>query len=205
MKLSDQCDKVLPALLKLQQMVKEPQKNATNVLTKDGRTARYATLDTFVDAIKPIANELGLIISQEGMTADNNIRIATMFIHAESGQYVLFDGFPVSSVGLTAQQVAAATTYLRRYGLSSALALIADEDDDGKSASAPAQSKPIQAPKVEQEFTVKSKLPKGKYQGKSLEDIVAIGDMSYVVWFSEKWQDADERQVAVEYLMRLRG
>lgn len=117
-------------------------------LSKDasGYGYEYLTLPKLIDETRPVLQKHGLAIVQRmAVVGDGQPAVCTMLIH-KSGESI--EGtYPISAVTMKqcndAQQMGAAITYARRYGLA-ALLNIAQTDDDT------ACIKPKQAPKPQQ-------------------------------------------------------
>jgi hypothetical protein len=96
----------------------------------------YADLAAVLDSVTPILAEHGLAALQDVRTnvEAKTVEVSTIIVHA-SGGWIEFGplAFPATS---NPQQTGSAITYARRYTLSAALG-IAAEDDDGKAASEP--------------------------------------------------------------------
>ena len=98
---------------------------------------QYADLPAVMDAIRAPLAKHGLAIIQPATIHEDTVMVRTIVTH-ESGEWIDCGccGVPVFEApkGITlAQARGSAITYLRRYGLQSALGLVAD-DDDGASA-----------------------------------------------------------------------
>ena len=131
---SEQIDKIAPALLKAQRALRAVHKTATNPHFK----SKYVPLDEVMDAAKEALNANGITIMQA--TGDEDaagFNLLTRFQH-ESGQWIEGRVRMPMDKG-TPQGAGSAITYGRRYGLSALLGIVADEDDDGNAASAPAK------------------------------------------------------------------
>jgi hypothetical protein len=151
MKLSEQVDKLLPALAAIQNRV-EVKKNKTNPHHKN----RYADLEAVVDACLPELDSQGLMFLQT--LDDENIQpgqvlIITRIFHLKSGQWVE-SRLRMDARAATPQDLGSAITYGRRYSLVTALGLT-PEDDDGNKAmpkppvqKAPEPAKPAMDKKV---------------------------------------------------------
>lgn len=108
----------------------------------------YATLGNVIENLFPILAENGLCVLQPLDNVNGEPALRTIIMH-EGGEKV--DAlFPLEKAGMKgvndAQQIGAAITYMRRYGLCAAFGLIT-EDDDAACLGKPA--KPAnQAPKT---------------------------------------------------------
>lgn len=97
----------------------------------------YATLKATLKKLKPIFAKHKLAILQTpGKIEGDKISITTMLVH-ESGQVLAFESQMPMGGKSTAQAGGSATTYAKRYVLKS-IGGLADSDDDGEEASAPA-------------------------------------------------------------------
>jgi len=113
-------------LLEFQKKVEPIIKDSTNPFYK----SKYADINSLLDVIKPLANELGLTIIQPlGVEDGKNILETRIYNDKEiiaSSKIILPDIQDPQKIG-------SAITYYRRYSLQSLLLLQA-EDDDGERA-----------------------------------------------------------------------
>lgn len=115
------------ALLKAQKKIENATKDANNPHFK----SKYATLESVLDAVKDVSNEMGIVIVQTGGKDVEGHFIETKLIH-ESGEeisskvYLVLDKQNMQGMG-------SALTYARRYALAGLFA-IGQEDDDGNAA-----------------------------------------------------------------------
>ena len=127
------------ALSKAQASVKVAIKDSTNPHLK----TRYADLLSVWDACRAVLAENNLSVVQLPVSDEPGyVALETMLLHA-SGEYISAR----CRVRLTRddpQGLGSGLTYLRRYALSAALGIVADEDDDAQSASTP----PAPAPRL---------------------------------------------------------
>lgn len=102
--------------------------------------SRYATLAAVIDAVREPLTKHGVAFVQRVHQVDAGVGIETVFLGhgAEFSTGVLV--VPVDK--RTAQGMGSALTYARRYSLSMACCISAEEDDDGNAAEANAPSKP---------------------------------------------------------------
>lgn len=119
--------KLAAALTDFQAAVPSVLKDSTNPFFK----SKYATLENFINTIKPHLKKSGLSYSQlpdaDGLT--------TVIMHS-SGEWLK----ATASLHLSKQDPqgqGSAITYMRRYALGAALGLATEEDDDGNAASKP--------------------------------------------------------------------
>lgn len=155
-----QANAAVAALVKATMAMPNPNTDSRNGAFKrhDGKAYKYASLNAFLDVIKPVLAEHGLAMFQPVSTNPTSgmIEVQTMFMHV-SGSQVTFPplAMPIHP-GMTCQQAGANISYMRRYSLQSALGLAADDDDadddraahlaSKPSAQAVARSAPVDAP-----------------------------------------------------------
>lgn len=101
--------------------------------------SRYSSLPEILESVKSVAKNYNLAVHQTLSSSDGTIRVTTEFLHSDGSNY---PGGSVSfkSEGLNPQQLASATTYLRRLCLKTAVGIETDLDDDGSAASKPVPS-----------------------------------------------------------------
>lgn len=95
--------------------------------------SKFASLGAIHAVINPILAKHGLAVMQFAIGGDGEAGCRTVIAH-ESGE-TMEDSFTVSVKPQDPQKACSAITYARRYGISSALNLITEEDDDGNGAS----------------------------------------------------------------------
>ncbi len=139
MKFSESIKHVASSLGKLQAELVQPKKSAINPFHK----SRYVTLEGTVDSIKELCTKHGLSYTQSIVSNETGVGVQTMIIH-ESGEYILHEPFFFPLQQQTPQGGASASTYARRYSLSSAFGIVPEDDDDGNFASqSKQQTKPV--------------------------------------------------------------
>jgi hypothetical protein len=134
---SDTIDLLAQALIAFQGEMPSVGKTADNPFFK----SKYADLASIVKEAGPILNKNGLAVSQlptHLVIKDSDVvpALKTTVLHS-SGQW-LSEVTPLLLVKQDSQSQGSATTYLRRYAYQAALGIVADIDDDGNAASAPA-------------------------------------------------------------------
>ena len=102
--------------------------------------ARYVSLDSLLDAVKPVLLDHDLALIQTLVSAEGKVGISTAFLHT-SGERFEFGTLLVKAEGLTAQQIGGAITYIRRQSIQTACGISVDLDDDGSSASKPSPTR----------------------------------------------------------------
>lgn len=143
MRTSETFNELAAALAKAQGAIANAEKDRENIFLKN----RYMTLTAVWDAIRKPLSDNGLSVVQVTEADDGAVMLLTRLMHS-SGQYIEAT-YPVigsDAKGVNAAQAAgSALTYARRYSLTSMIGVVADEDDDGASATGKQQAKP--APK----------------------------------------------------------
>lgn len=116
------------ALLEAQRGIVSPKFDSTN----PHYNSRFASLKSVTEAAKDALNKSGIVLLQPVETrADGSIGVSTVLLgHGDRMDL----GTVAMQLPSDPQKVGSAITYLRRYCLASALAIVADEDDDGESA-----------------------------------------------------------------------
>jgi len=144
MKTSDQINELAAALVQARTKFAPLKKTHTARVASAKGTYEYtySTLDDLYDATNAGLCAAGIVPLHNIETGKDGIGVSTMLLH-QSGQFIQTD--PVwLPAGITPQSVGSATTYAKRYSLSAALGVAAEEDDDGQVA-AP-KDKPAAAP-----------------------------------------------------------
>lgn len=119
-----------------------PKKNASNPAFK----SKYANLEELLAVTRPILSAVGLALVQEPVSDGANIGVRTRLVHAD-GTEIDFGSYTVPLTKHDAQGAGSAITYTRRYSIASVFGL-AQEDDDGNAASAPAKGRTVNADAV---------------------------------------------------------
>ena len=107
--------------------------------TKKGRnfSYKYSSLGDILSTVRPILTQHDLAVSQNVVDAgDGRVGVETAITHA--GGHAEVFGPVVMPTGADPRNVGSAITYARRYGLSAALGIASEDDDDAASASRPA-------------------------------------------------------------------
>lgn len=108
-----------------------------NIPTKSGGSFKYsyADLAAIIPIVKKTLAEHDLGFAQDVAEVNGNVAVYTRIYHS-AGHVEVF-GPVVLPAGTDAREAGSAITYARRYGLTAALGIAADEDVDGQQASAP--------------------------------------------------------------------
>lgn len=96
--------------------------------------SRYVGLESVMPAALALLSKYNIALAQTVGTAEDGIgtTLSTTLLHV-SGEW-LTDTQPLLLAKADAQGQGSAITYARRYGLMSALGIVAEEDDDGNKA-----------------------------------------------------------------------
>jgi hypothetical protein len=135
---SPSCGQVCSALAIAQGAFKTPKRTKEATIKGQGYayTYRYAPLEEIVDAVKDALAQNGLARHQYLVSRGSQPVMRTIIWHA-SGEWLASD-YPIHPTKEGAQGFASGVTYARRYGLSLALGLAPEDDDDGNLADATA-------------------------------------------------------------------
>ena len=125
---SESIIKLAEAFAKAQAKITGAVKDKANPFFKSS----YATLESVVDTIRPVAALHGLSFIQVSHDIANSSAIETIILH-ESGEWLSTGIVSVPVSKNDAQGFGSALTYARRYSLSAAFG-VAPEDDDGNAA-----------------------------------------------------------------------
>lgn len=134
---SESIKELATALAKAQSALRPAAKDATNPHFK----SKYADLSAVWEACREPLSTNGLSVVQ--LPADSEpgrLALTTLLMHS-SGEF-LSTTYSLKLQQDTAHGAGSALTYLRRYALAALVGVVADEDDDGNSASQPARSAP---------------------------------------------------------------
>ena len=138
MKLDHATPELFTALAQAQFAVENATKGSVNPHFKN----RYADLAEVLNTVRPVFSTFGLSIIQNPSFDGSMVSVTTVLGHSGGG-YITAVASCVPQKS-DAQGVGSATTYLRRYSLAS-MAGVAQEDDDGQSASHSRPVNPVQA------------------------------------------------------------
>lgn len=127
---SETIDALSAALALAQGEIRAAVKDANN----QAFNSKYADLAAVFDAVRPALAKHGLSVVQMPEHSDDALLHLTTRVCHQSGQWI--EGTMSIPVGkVNAHGYGSAITYARRYALSAALGVVADEDDDGNKAS----------------------------------------------------------------------
>ena len=152
---SPEINELANALVKAQAEFSAVPKGSVNPFFK----SKYAGLPEVVQHTAPVLAKHGLAVSQFiTHSEDGTDSLLTYLIH-ESGQYIAYS-MQLHLAKEDMQSFGSACTYARRYSYMSCLGLVADEDDDGNSATKAKASAPKAKPVSTQHDSLKAELAK---------------------------------------------
>lgn len=131
---SDTVADLFAALSKMQGQLGHAHKDKVNPHFQ----SKFASLESVIDASKKPLADNGLSVFQTTMNIEGKLTLITTLGHS-SGQWIR-SYTPILSEKQTAQGMGSGQTYARRYAYVAIVGL-ADTDDDGNEASAPAPAK----------------------------------------------------------------
>lgn len=134
-------------LLEFQKQVSAIKKDSKNPFFN----SKYFDINSLIDTIKPVMNELSLRVTQPLLALDNG-RTALYTQIWDSSEKVSESSIYLPE-GLSPQQIGSAITYLRRYSLVSLLFLEA-EDDDGNASSEKTHQTTVRHPVTGKDYKV---------------------------------------------------
>ena len=140
---SDNINELATALAKAQGAMRFAIKDANNPFFK----SKYADLSSVVEAIRDALASNGLSYMQHlHQSEKHEVVVETVILHA-SGQWVSCGTVAIPVNKNDAQGYGSALTYARRYSLSAAVGVVADDDDgNAAAAAAPKQARTAQQP-----------------------------------------------------------
>ena len=130
------------AMLKVQKQLRPALRDSYNGFTQ----SKYATLNSVMEACSEALIDAGIWVTQYPVPVEgdgNLLALVTKLVHAESGEWQ--ESLLVMPLSKNDPQgYGSALTYARRYGLSSMIGLVT-EDDDGNMA---CQGQDLQNPRI---------------------------------------------------------
>lgn len=115
----------------------EVQNTLAGTLTFDAKNPHfknsYITLNKLLGIVLPELSERGILLMQPLTEVNGSSAIQTAFIDVETGE-IIERSIPLVLEKTSPQAVGSSITYFRRYGILSALGLVADEDDDAEAS-----------------------------------------------------------------------
>jgi hypothetical protein len=176
-------------LLAAQRAMKTPKLDSTNPHFRN----RFASLGEVTRVAKEALNAEGLALTQEPEVIGTNLWVHTV-IRSEDGENMDL-GIVGGPTPDDPQKVGSALTYYRRYGLSAAFALVADEDDDAEAAAAPEMHVPAtpkpSAPRLANEGQRRKVFASLREKGLNDAQLKAFARMVSGKEHSSEWTSAD--------------
>jgi hypothetical protein len=172
---SDNINELATALAKAQGAMRFAIKDANNPFFK----SKYADLSSVVEAIRDALSTNGLSYMQHLAPSEKHeVCVETIILHS-SGQWISCGTLTVPVSKHDAQGFGSALTYARRYSLSAAVGVVADDDDGNAAAQAAPKAAAPTAPKAKttpMPAKVKEALAKGTISGDPMEgDLSGVG------------------------------
>lgn len=147
------------ALAKAQGEMKNPEKHQTNAHFR----SKYADITAGIDAVREPLSKHGIAFTQPTRMDGDVMILETILAHAESGEWISSE-MPIIAFPARPQEVGAAMTYYRRFGLFAICGIAGDTpDDDGNAANektTPAPKKtspPPKPPQMSEEDSAKAR------------------------------------------------
>ncbi len=129
---SEQINELASALAKAQSEMQPAIKDSDNPFFK----SKYADLGSVWEACRPVLGKNGLCVMQFTEIVNERLMMVTMVAHS-SGQWIK-SYLPLNPTKTDPQGYGSAITYMRRYGISALIGVVADDDikldDDGEMA-----------------------------------------------------------------------
>ena len=186
--MTDLLPELYAALAKAHTELTNPKKDSKAELGQ--YSYKYASLGAILDHVRPVLAKHGLSIAQNVEMHEGRVEVTTLLTHAAGG--LLSFGPIVGPTGNTWQTLGSGITYGRRYALTAALGIAAEDDDDAQLVS--------QRPKPERKPEPKPE-PKPEKPKSDVEDIAPVmvpGGMSGQL--KRQWINAAASEDARRYL-----
>lgn len=202
METSETRAELFKAFANFKKKLKQPLKDANNPFFK----SKYVPLENVVQVVDEAMIDTGLSYIQEIEDLEEGyLRVDTIVLH-ESGEYMVIKGSKVKPVKNDPQSAGSATTYARRYSLSTAFGIASDPDDDGNGASQ--QAKNNQQPKNTQQ-------PKDQPKPELTPEQKVVANIDWVnkkykpeIELIKSWQEMEHEQALKaikEYASAMKG
>jgi hypothetical protein len=143
----------------------------------------YADLASILDQVRPVLARHGLAISQS-IGGEHGVVTVTTTLHHTSGESIQWGPLPGPS-GPDWKTLGGAITYARRYALTAALGLSADDDKDAPEIPQVTKATPemvhawlaaiAAAPDLDHLNQISAKIAKASLHNSDLQDLVAAG------------------------------
>ncbi len=141
---SDKITNLASAMLKVQKQLRPALKDSYNGFTQ----SKYATLNSVMEACSEALINAGIWVTQYPVPVEGakpQLGLVTKLVHAESGEWQeSLINMPLAKKA-DPQAYGSALTYARRYGLSSMVGLVTEDDDANIASRADAD---LQKPRI---------------------------------------------------------
>jgi hypothetical protein len=178
------------SIVKLSQAMAKAQAEVNHALLDSKNPhfrSDYASLESCLNAAKPVMGKYGLALMQSGdRSAEGDIVLTSLLTH-ESGEWVQFQ-MPLVLSKQDMQGLGSSLTYGRRYALCGLFG-IGSDDDDGNAASIKPQTQPTpQQQRPAQQTQSGGPLASRKQMGKAFAMYTAAGlnKESFGQWLAER-------------------
>ena len=164
-------ENIAKAIVQFQSELKPVDKNSSNPFFK----SKYADLPEVMQTIQPLLAKNKLAVVQMMSELNGEPALTTIVLH-ESGEKIEATS-PLFLAKNDPQSHGSSVTYARRYGVMSALGIVADEDDDAhKATQAKAAYKPSSTAKASEKQLeyIRSLATKQGMSGEALEARLAM-------------------------------
>lgn len=192
MKTSTEINDITKALFAASKDIKNASIDSDNPHYK----AKYASLESVLEAVKPAMSKNNLFAFQAPSMIEGRKVLVTRITH-ESGQFYEFET-PLITTKDDMQQLGSAITYARRYALSAAFNLT-QQDDDGQGAGQ-ATDKPSTSLKTGKVTNLQKapslpeyKIANGVHKGKMLKDLGLNQIQEFLTKSEEYFEKRGER------------
>lgn len=142
MKTTTDIDKIAAALVKVQATAGPALKQSVNPAFR----SKYADLAAVWEAVRDPLTQAGIAVLQEATLSEAGVSVTTRLLHL-SGQWIETEPLTVPLTKKDAHGVGSAVSYGKRYGLSAALGVVADDDDGNRAVGHPAATVEPSRPK----------------------------------------------------------
>ena len=143
---SEKVTSLAKAMIQVQKKLRPAVKDNYNGFTQ----SRYATLNSVMEACGETLIDAGIWVTQYPVPVDGDgkLGLVTKLVHAESGEWQ--ESLIVMPLAKNDPQAyGSALTYARRYGLSSIVGLVTEDDDANAACKVPNQTRPDQLPHID--------------------------------------------------------
>jgi len=184
---------IATALVAAQKAIKPAIKDAKNAAFKrpgESDGSRYADLASVWDACREALTENGIAVVQVPNFDGNDVWLETTLLHT-SGETIT-GRYPLRPTKNDPQGYGSALTYARRYSLAAMIGVVADDDDDGNSASVKHDA-PVEHAPAKPALTPAERAAKAKAWG---EDAIGFVNRTGASETFKAWREKNLQNVA---------